>query len=418
MNKIVASLGMVALGVSGLSTASAQDAPPQKFWNVSASLRGFYDDNLSTLPSGVPKSDTFGVEVSPGIGLNWETDTTKISAGYRYSLKYYDDKPVGTTKKYDQNHTFDLMLDHVISERFRIGATDSFVIGQEPDALRAGAFSATQRIPGDNIRNYGTVTFDAQLTHLFGLEVGYANSYFDYAADASDGVIPSNSGLLDRIEHKANVDGRLQLAPNTTGVAGYAYGQVDYTADETIGVGLVSEDRNSRSHYGYVGADHMFNPDLTGSIRGGVQYIDFYNLDNTDVSPYVQGSLKYIYAPESTVSVGFTQSRSPMNLLGDPADPVRDADTSVLFGSVRHRIVPNLFGSVIGTFQNAKFNGGGTGFDGKNEQYYQLGLNVEYRFNPYLSTEIGYNYDKVVSDISSGREYDRNRVYIGLTARY
>ena len=51
------------------------------------------------------------------------------------------------------------------------------------------------------------------------------------------------------------------------------------------------------------------------------------------------------------------------------------------------------------------------------ERYYLVGLNVEYRFNPHLSAHVGYNYDKLDSDIFN-RSFDRNRVYAGVTATY
>src|SRR4029453_1347905 len=104
----------------------------------------------------------------------------------------------------------------------QLGIRDSFVIGQEPDALRSGnAFTSFQRLSGDNIRNYGAITLNGQLSRLFGIEVGFANVYFNYGQDgelvAEDPnflpflvpiVQPSASGVMDRIEHTAHIDGR------------------------------------------------------------------------------------------------------------------------------------------------------------------------------------------------------------------
>ena len=58
----------------------------------------------------------------------------------------------------------------------------------------------------------------------------------------------------------------------------------------------------------------------------------------------------------------------------------------------------------------------GVGSDDKTDLIYGLGLNLEYFFNSYISAEIGYNWDKMDSDIIGN--WDRNRVYIGVTARY
>jgi hypothetical protein len=48
---------------------------------------------------------------------------------------------------------------------------------------------------------------------------------------------------------------------------------------------------------------------------------------------------------------------------------------------------------------------------------YGLGLNVTYLINNHISVDAGYNYDDVESDLA-GYGYNRNRVYLGLTATY
>ena len=55
-------------------------------------------------------------------------------------------------------------------------------------------------------------------------------------------------------------------------------------------------------------------------------------------------------------------------------------------------------------------------FNNQSERYYLVGLNLAYHFNPHFSAEMGYNYDKLDSD--AGRTFDRNRVYMGVTASY
>src|SRR5207249_4141092 len=151
-------------------------------------------------------------------------------------------------------HTINASLDHAFDQRYRVGIRDSFVIGQEPDTLRNGgyAFATYQRVPGDNIRNYGAINFNAQLTRNFGIELGYANGYVDYDDSGPstnrvvnivgtntpveiDSIQASHSGTLDRVEHTIHLDGRWQLQPETTGIIGYQFGQVDYIGNEPIG---------------------------------------------------------------------------------------------------------------------------------------------------------------------------------------
>src|SRR5258708_5915030 len=137
MKRIVASVGLVALGAVGVQAQSPIAPPAAKWWSVSATVRGFYDDNLNTAPSGSSQIETYGYEVSPSVGVSGGNDQTSFSANYTYSFLYYDHRPSASVK-YDQNHTFLLNLNHAFSERYSILLRDSFVIGQEPDTLRAG----------------------------------------------------------------------------------------------------------------------------------------------------------------------------------------------------------------------------------------------------------------------------------------
>ena len=422
MNKIVASLGLAAISASSLQSVYAADdlgAPTSKIWNVSASLRGFYDDNINNTPSN--EQSTYGFEILPGVGLKWDGEGTSVAAKYTYIFRMYDHVPTGNTQKYDQNHIFDFNLQHSISPRYHVAVNDSFVIGQEPDTLRAPAAPLTdfQRVPGSNIRNYGNVGFNAKISPVFSTELAYRNTFFDYDDEGGNAFSPSFSALLDRIENGISVEGHWLLRPTTTGLLGYKFGDVLYTGDEPIGITLVSEDRNSRSHYGYLGVLHTFRPDLQGSLRAGVQYIDFYNDpgSETDFSPYILLTLRYLYGPDSHWEIGFSQTRSSTDIIDQvsPTDFVHDTDVSLVYGTINQRIAPHLYGNLIGTFQNSVYNGGSV--DGDSQQYFQVGVNLQYRFNSYLSAEVGYNYDNASSDIP-GQNFDRNRVYIGIGANY
>src|SRR5262245_7459710 len=124
MKKIVASVGLVALGASGIQTTSAQvigSPDASKPWSLSATLRGFYDSNTATLPFGatVPpgeSKDSFGYEISPAAAIVWSVEQTTLSLGLLYSFKYYEDKPPNSANhKYDQDFTFNAGLTHDFS---------------------------------------------------------------------------------------------------------------------------------------------------------------------------------------------------------------------------------------------------------------------------------------------------------------
>jgi hypothetical protein len=406
MKRIVASVGVVALGAAVIQTSNAQPIGSDKPWTISAALRGFYDDNVGTTSQN--EIDTFGFEISPSIGFRTGMDQTTFSLAYTYAYKYYDERPVFSDHD-DQTHTVLASLTHAFNERTSVAVRDSFVIGQEPDL--DPSYASFQRISGDNIRNYGSVKVDHQITPIIGMQAGYANSLFDYDNDFS-------SSLLDRIEHKLHLEGRWSLANNSIVIAGYQFGSVCYTADMALPGGGMSSARNNNSHYGYVGLEHTFRPDLTGSIRGGARFTDYYNSpnDQSDVTPYVLASLRYLYAQDSYFELGVSHDMYATDAyIPSATDITLDAETTRAYASVSHKITPDLTGSLTGSVQNNTFNGGAR--DGDSEQYYILNAALAYQFTPNLAGTLSYNYDHVESDVA-GRGYDRNRVFLGAVFSY
>ncbi len=422
MKRIYTSLGVAAIGVVSIQGVQAQSTDPSRNWSVSTSLRGFYDDNVNTVPSDMNPDESFGFEVSPTLAYSLPLEQTTLSASYTYTYKWYD-KEINNRDGHDDNtHTFAANLRHNFSERVVMSVRESFVIGQEPDTLRVGnsADASYQRLSGDNIRNYGAIDFNAQMTRSLGLEVGYANSYYNYDDDS----VAGSGARLDRLEHAAHVEGRLTIKPDLIGLLGYEFGLVDYTGDQLINPlpsTLMSDSRNNRSHKVYAGVEHNFRPNLVGSIRAGARFNDYYNSpdDESGVSPYVQSSLTYEYAPESRLEVGTSHDRRSTDQYSEDANGsiTQDADTTVGYISLIHRLLPKLFGSVVGNIQYSTFNGGT--LDGEHETYYGAGVNLEYRFNRHFSANVGYNYDKLDSDsgVNDG-DYDRNRVYLGANFAY
>jgi hypothetical protein len=454
MNRIIASVGLVALGAATVhAQSSAITAPPAKWWNVQATVRGFYDDNINAETHPTHNDRVWGYELTPKVGMVLGNEQTTFSADYKYAFLYYDHKPLGNSDKFDQDHFFTAALTHAFSERYRIAARDTFVVGQEPDALRtSAAFHTPFRVAGDNIVNSGGITFDADLTPLLGVEVGYDNSWYDYAnkfngagfvpgpdpgtagtpsvsgnIDEFGNVHPSLSGALDRIEQTAHLSALWHVMPDTTASLSYQFEDIDYTGNEAIegnptfdpGDVATSRDRNVRSHTVYVGLDHTFRPDFYGSIQAGGSYYDYYNVHTTSFGPYARLSLTYVYAQESSVQAGFQEGRTATDVVGGTSrsDLVHDVEASVVYASVRQRIVPNLFANLNGSFQHSSFNGGGALFNNKTEDFFEFGANLEYVFNAHISAHVGYDFDRLDSDIS-GRTYDRNKVYIGATASY
>ena len=440
MKTIVASVGLVALGASSLQAMDAgMLSDTGRFWSVSATLRGFYDDNINTIPSNAslpPGSSraSAGFEVSPAIFLSFPLEQTSIGLSYVYDFKYYDNKPQGQTENYDMTHVFNAAVNHAFNERYQVSVKDSFAIGQEPDILRAGnTYNTFQRIPGDNLRNYGVIDFSAQITPLFGADVGYGNTLFNYQANqwtvGSFGEISaSNAGLMNTMDQTIHLDGRMQIQPQTIGVLGYQFRSMDYTANQPIGGNInypstitMSDARNVYAHYGYAGLDHNFRPDLTGSFRAGASYNDYYNnpgQSQNNWAPYAMVSLRYTYNPGSYLEAGFTYDFTTgntfsQNITGN--NITMGAYAASLYGSLHHQITSKLAGSLMLQYQNDQYYGGT--LNNESQNYFLVYVGLEYQFTRYFSAQVGYDYDHAWGDLPNSK-YDRNRVYIGVTASY
>ena len=115
----------------------------------------------------------------------------------------------------------------------------------------------------------------------------------------------------------------------------------------------------------------------------------------------VSGSWDYL--PNSSVQLGVRISRITTDIKTSV-----DAKASTFYSSLNHEFTPDLKGSLLAQFQFSEF-GGTAGTD----KMLTTGLNLEWRFHPFISLEGGYNYDHQESD-TDGRGYYRNRVYLGF----
>jgi hypothetical protein len=439
MKKFFVSVGLAAAGAAGVQIAHAI---PSNDWSVSASLRGFYDDNYST---GATKKGSYGLEFSPEVSVSVPLQQTEIGLRYTYGLYYYQQRDEIGVNPVDQSHQLDVWLDHAFNERWHGRISDTFVVGQEPQLLNpgGGAGALPYRVNGNNIANTATVTLDTDWTRQFSTELSYQNNFYDYDNSgfttnapvflmSPGSVNASLSGLLDRVDQSISLDLQWHIAPETMALIGYQFEEVNYLSDEVVAIYTPfpfvpgtsriyhSSDRDNRSQYAYVGIQHNLFANLTVAAKVGVQYTEDYNdsLSSPTVAPYVIFSATYTYLPGDYLQLGFDQARNATDVVSpNPTDGriTQDQESSYLYASINHHLTPKLLATIIGSWQYSTFNEGA--FNDQSDKTYSLGLNLNYAFTKHFSAEAGYNYDNLQSDIA-GRGYSRNRVYLGVAAAY
>lgn len=442
MNKITTTAGLFALSAASLhaavNTMPAGSQQATKPWSISATLRGFYDDNYSTSPKDVER-DSFGFEISPSASVNLIRDQTSFGLSYVYSYRWYEDRDSLDLPADDQSHQVNARLSHAFTPRYKLDLSDSFAIAQEPELLDNGSpISASfLRSDGDNLRNLADVSFSAGFTDNLTGVLGYANEYFDYDEEGPN----SRSAFLDRVEHRVSLNLRQVVLPKTVAVAGYQYEIVDYNASDNgspivfptpFGVGAYSPDeRDSYSHYFFLGVDQGITPTLNASLRIGAQYTKYDNLnvvrlldpnvEDDQWSPYVDANATWLYMPGSYAQLGVRHQRSQTDVGFVGTSPNLDAESTSVYGSVNHRF-GSFVASVIAQYQHSTYESGFN--DDTADDYFLAGVNLTYEFNRFIAAELGYNFDRLDSDLSAinngtwNRSFTRNRVYIGIRGTY
>ena len=400
MNRKIVTLGVAAFGVVGLQAADAG-----KVWEVTGSLRGFYDDNYTTAPEAAAE-ESWGIEVSPGINLTiGEGTDLEFSAGYAFGMRYYEDRE---TDNEDYGHELGISLSKAFSNTSVFQLSDSFVIAQEPEILNGGAM---HRLEGDNMRNTLSASYRQVLSGNILGELGYGNSIFDYEEAI-------HSALLDRSHNQVNLDVIYDME-QTEYFVGYKFASTDFDGGNLGGgTNFKSDARDNDSHYGYVGVRHQLNKEFVASAQAGAQYVDYYNFDlmpglipEDETSPYVNASMEWGYAEGSQLVAGVSLARGATDL------QAADQETSAVYAQFLHKITAKVHGTLTARYQDSEISGGGVRVDGKTESLMLLGASLTYAIADNIWTELAYNYDELDSDIPR-RSFERNYLSIGIGTSY
>lgn len=420
MNRILATTGLAVVGAAALQSANAQENKP---WNVSATVRSFYDDNYFTLPSraaaGSPtKRSSHGFEFSPTAGYRLSRDQTTLDLSSRYGMRYYEDRKSGSA-----DHSVDLgvALGHQFSEKQKLTVSDSFAIAQEPGVLDAGNVATFGRTAGNNVRNNIELKYSLDdFIERWSAELSYGNTIYDYEQDAEAAGNGARSALLDRAEHLFTLAGRYRIFDETSTelLMGYSFGLVNSTSKDLLSPGNLASTRDRQTHYVFTGLGHRFTPDLRLNGRVGVQHVVYPNaasatpaFNKSNTSPYVDASATWDYLPSSNVQLGMRHVR----ITTDVSTSV-DAAATTVYSSLNHEFNPQLKGSLLGQYQLSEYRQS-VGVRDVADNIFTVGVNLEWRFHQFVSLEGGYNYDRQDADLA-GRSYYRNRIYLGFKATW
>ncbi|HRI15624.1 MAG TPA: outer membrane beta-barrel protein [Verrucomicrobiota bacterium] len=419
MKKLIYAAGVLSVGGINLAVQAAEGG--SKPWTVGLTAQGFYDDNINTAPDGPGKVGSWGAYISPSVNYAQTWDQTSLNLGAAYGAYYYADTQGTLDNDWSQTASVSIDAKHTFSPRMSLELTDTFQLFQNANQVLLGQ---TGRINGNNISNDGELALTVEIMPRWSVVVAYENVLFRYEED-------QYASVLDRIENYGRVDLRYLMTPKTVAVAGTKIGKVNYDSGmpfnpffpENPTLNPPADIKNNTTYFAYGGFDHSFTPNLTGSLRAGAEIQDYTEFDiSTQVNPYLDVSLTYQYALNSSAQFGIIHRSNATDVTGtfdfstDTFEPVLEQISTALYVNVKHAITGKLSGSLTASFQSSEFVGGGR-YDGENEQWWSAGATVSYAFTHNLSAQVSYYYDLLNSDIPS-RDYNRNRVFFGISATY
>jgi len=385
----------------GLYYIGSEDQEPLPLkWVVG--LSAIYDDNVAAGRNANVEDDSMAINPYVGVSFITVTPQTTIDLYARLGLIYYFDAPQGVDDVNSQSR-LGLNIVHRFSERLRFASQNFVSYEMEPDYSYGYASS---RVSGEY--------FFWQADNALGYR--WTERLATYTGLRLSGVTYSDIDNNDRFTWQLYNQFRYQLSAQTVLTMDYRYGQ-------TNGDGLANDSTNQ---FLLLGAEHRFSPNIIGIIRAGAQFRDVDNGDNT-TSPYIEfalnSQLTQAFRLRSYARYGIEDYDTVQIFPGNVAVEYSDRRTLRfgLSGEYVFNPMVSVFGGIdyIPTRYQEGRNltvPGGPARDA-DEDVINLYLGLSYRINDFMTTSLSYNYTNSDSDFPN-RDYDRNRISLGVSAEF
>jgi hypothetical protein len=357
---------------------------------IYASVSGGYDDNVNTSSTN-KQSSAF---TSGNVILDYTFGDPRLQlvlnggAGGTYYYQHL------SSQDYDINLKGALGVTYKASPRLTLGSTILATYATEPSFQYAGGLNTRQG-------NYLYTTDRAFVSYAWSQRFSTKTSYTFEAYNYDNNSVGAFS---NRTSNTFGNEFRLQLVPTTSLVAEYRYGIVSY--ENSI--------LDSTTHFALGGIDHIFNPRLTATLRGGAEFRSYDN-DGTRNGPYVESAVTYALGRRTSVSWTTRYGLEEPDLLN------AQSRTTLRTGLQTKFSMTSRIGAALELYyvhdDYHLFNMGPVVTPGFSDDSFDADVSLRYGITRLLGVQAGYHFTKVTSDAAL-RDYSRNRFSAGLNLTF
>lgn len=349
-----------------------------------------FSDNIYY--GGDDATSDFLTTISPGLILQLGTeDANYISFSYFYDrLQYLDE----TNLNANQHR---LALDsHILFNRLTIEGYDQVQFLSAP--LGGGISLARLRV--DRTTYFDEYRLTYQFTERTGAYVQGTHTTVDFEDDLPLFDVNTLAATLG-FEYKAFS-------------RSFLFGEVYYGQTASDPNALPSKPPHAEFFGGFVGARGTFTEKLTGSVKAGYETRQFSDGTPGGDVPVVRAELIEQFTEKTGLTLSYTRSQQIS------VQYARTAFTSDNIGLVLRQEIGNdgrFYASLRGSYTMAQFEPN-ENFTDRSDQLLNVGLDFTYNFKLWLQGRIGYDYERLDSDLPSVVDYQVNRVSLGLSIGY
>ncbi len=384
-------LGCTTAAAQGLLAVqrSADFSQPQPVtWSVG--VNGGYDSlNYKASNEFFPDIESYFVQ--SGVGVTY-TDVDRRTP-WSFSLDggilhYLDDAPRNDDTFYSARAAFNIA--HEISQRLKISNNLYAAYEVEPNTAMG---ASTTLWNGQYF--YGYENFN--ISYAWSRRITTTTSYTIDGINYDDEFVSLSE---DRLSHLIAQQLSYSLRPRTQLVGEYRYRIVNYQNRSDV---------DYHSHYILAGIDHAWSQRLSTSLRGGVE---MFNSDRSDqTAPYGEFALDY--------SVDRQTSVRWFSALGFDGTELQSYDSRYSFRTginAWHQVDRRLGLNGGLSYVYSDFDGGDIS-PSVTENSILVSAGLSYLLWSNVSLNANYSYTILNSD-DPNREFDRNRVALGMSASF